>query len=174
MQLYNLCGVTSLVFLMTGCSMTYRAGIHPIPSDLKVKEFQGEGEPISIKSEAIEGVVFAGKSSAYSYYSDMKQVTDVTVSFLGAELSKRGFSVQRDVTKSITLNVTEMNLAYTLGSNHCNMKMEYAMSDGYNRIIFPYNSGSTYKRACDGAITKGVVDLLNDKKFIDFLKSEKK
>ena len=174
MRLNILCGLMIFAFLMTGCSITYRAAIYAIPPDLKVKEFQGEGEPISIKGEAIEGVVFIGNPSPYSYYADMKQVTDVAVSFLGAELSKRGFSVQRDGIKSITLNVTEMNLAYTIGSFHCNMKMEYATSDGSSRIIFPYNSGATYKRACNGAITKGVVDLLNDKKLIDTLKSEKK
>lgn len=174
MRLNILCGLTIFAFLTTGCSITYRAGIYPIPSDLKVDEFQGEGEPVSINSEAIEGVKYIGTASPYSHYADIKQVTDVTVSFLGAELSKRGFSVQRDAKKSITLNVTEMNLTYTIGSYHCNMKIEYATSDGYKRIFYPYNSGGTYNRACNGAITRGVVDLLNDKKLIDFLKSRER
>jgi hypothetical protein len=167
-------GVTTFAFLMTGCSITYRAGIYPIPSDLKVKEFRGEGEFISINNEAAEGAKYIGTASPYTHYADMKQVTDVTASFLGAELSKRGFSVQRDAIKTITLNVIEVNLTYTIAVYHCNMKMEYATSDGYKRIIFPYNSGGTYNRACNGAVTRGIVDLLNDSKLIDFLKSKER
>ncbi len=174
MRLNILCALTIFALLMTGCSITYRAGIYPIPADLKVNEFQGEGEPISINSEAIEGVKYIGTASPYSHYADMKQVTDVTASFLGAELSKRGFSVQRDAIKSITLNVSQMNLTYTIAVYHCTMELEYATSDGYKRIISPYNSGGTYNRACNGAITRGVVDLLNDSKLIDFLKRKER
>lgn len=166
-------GVTLFVFLITGCTKTYRAGIYPIPPDLKIKEFQGEGEVISIKSKAIVGEVFIGKQMN-TYYADLKQVADVTVSFLGEELSKRGFVIQGDAIKSITLNVTEMNLAYMIASYHCDMKIEYATSYGYRRIFFPDHSSSLYKKACNGAIMKGVVDLLNDKKLIDFLKSKEK
>ncbi len=174
MRLNIFCGLTILAVLTTGCSVTYRAGIYPIPSDFKVNEFQDEGEPISIKNEAAEGAKYIGTASPYDHYADIKQVTDVTVSFLGAELSKRGFSVQRDAIRSIALNVTEMNLTYTIGVYRCNMKIEYATSDGYKRMIFPYNSGATYSRACNGAITRGVVDLLNDRRLIDFLKSKEK
>jgi len=174
MRLNIIFGVTLFVFLTTGCAMTYRAGIYPIPSDLQIKEFQGEGEAISFKSEPIEGVIFVGAVGVLKYYADIKQVTDVTVSFLGEELSKRGFSVRRDATKSITLNVAGMTLTHTIGSCQCNIKIEYATSDGYRRIYFAYNSGGLCERACDGAITKGVANLLNDEKLIDFLKSKER
>lgn len=164
-----LCGLTLFVLLTTGCAWTYRAEIYPIPPDLKVKEFKGQGEAISIKSEPIEGLVNIGNAHSSSYYADLKQVTDVTVSFLTEELSKRGFLVQRDVPKSITLNVTGMNLALTIGSCHCTMRIEYATSDGRRRIFSPYNSSTLYPRACNGALTKGIADLLNDEKLINFL-----
>ncbi len=172
MRLNILFGVTLFVFLTTGCSITYRAGIYPIPSDLKVKEFQGQREAISLKSEATEGKVYIGTADPYSYYADLKQVSDLTVSFLGGELSKRGFSVMSDAPKSITLNVTGINLTYTIGVYHCNVKMEYATNEGHRQLLFPYNSSGLYNRACNGAIMKGVADLLNDQNLIDFLKSK--
>jgi hypothetical protein len=153
--------------------MTYRAGIYPIPPDLKIKEFQGEGEAVSIKSGAIEEVVFIGET-IFNYYADIKQVNDVAVSLLGEELSKRGFSVQRDAPKSITLNVTQINLEYMIISYRCDLKIEYSTSDGYRRIFFSDNSSGRYNKACNGAITRGVVDLLNDRKLIDFLKRKEK
>jgi hypothetical protein len=165
--------VTLFVFLTTGCTVTYRAEIYPIPPDLKIREFQGEGEVISVKSKAKEGVVFIGQQID-TYYADLKQVTDVTVSFLGEELSKRGFVIQDDAIKSITLNVTEMNLAYMIASYNCDMKIEYSTSHGYRRIFFPDHSSGHYNKACNGTIMKGVVDILNDKKLIDFLKSKEK
>lgn len=66
MRLNNLCGVTLLVFLTIGCSVTYRAQIYSIPSDLQVNEFQGQGEAVSIKNEAREGVVPNRKNITYA------------------------------------------------------------------------------------------------------------
>jgi len=62
MRLKNLCGITLLVFLAVGCSVTYRAGIYAIPDYLQVNEFQGEGEAVSIKNEGREGMVPIGKT----------------------------------------------------------------------------------------------------------------
>ncbi len=174
MRLNILYGLTLFVFLTTSCTITYRAGIYPIPPDLKVKEFQGQGEAISIEGKAKKGKTHIGDTNVYTYYADLKQVTDVTVSFLTEELSKRGFLVQRDVPKSITLNVTKMKITYSFGSYHCFMNIEYTTSGGHRRIFSQYDSSGVYDRACTGAITKGVVDLLNDKRLIDFLQSKDK
>ena len=186
MRLNNLCGVTLIVFLTMGCSVTYRAGIYPIPPYLQVNEFQGQGEAISIKNEAREGVVhientlpiggeyYLGEPDVYHYYADLKQVTDVTVSFLAEELSKKGFSVRRDALKSITLNVTGINLAYMYPYYHCIIEMEYTISDGFKQTVSAYHTSNRYARACNGAITRGVVDLLNDEELIGFLKSKER
>ena len=186
MRLNNLCGVTLIVFLTMGCSVTYRAEIFPIPPYLEVNEFQGEGEAISIKNEAREGVVhikntlfvggeyYVGEPDVYHYYADLKQVTDVTVSFLAEELSKKGFLVRGDASKSISLNVTGINLAYIFPSFHCFIEMEYRISDGFNQTVSAYHSSDRYARACNGAITRGVVELLNDEDLIDFLKSKER
>ena len=120
-----LVAVTSFVFSMAGCSVTYRARIYSIPPDLEV-EFQGWGEAVSIKNQAKEGIVpiestlplispeqyVSGEQGLTRYFTDLKQVTDVSASLLAEELSKKGFSVQRDVSKSITLNVTGIYLLY--------------------------------------------------------------
>lgn len=186
MQLNKLCGVTLIAFLTMGCSEIYRAEIYPIPPYLQVTELQGKGEAISIKNEAGEGVVhienilhvggeyYLGEPDIYHYYADLKQVTDVAVSFLAEELSKKGFSVQRDASKSITLNVTGINLAYFFPYYHCIIKMEYTTSGGFNQTISTYHAADRYARACNGAITRGVVDLLKDEELIDFLKSKER
>ena len=175
MQLYNLCGVTLLVFLMTGCSMTYRAGIHPIPSDLKVKEFRGQAEAISVKSEGTEGKVLIGNIIPYSHYADLKQVTDVMVFFLESELYKRGFSIEKDASKSINLNVLKTELIYLRVTSQylCKITISYGTNE-FGRVFSSYNSSWLYNRACDGAITRGVVDLLNDEELVDFLESKER
>jgi hypothetical protein len=192
MRLTNLCGVTLLVFLTMGCSVTYRAGIYPIPPDLQVNEFQSHGEAVSIKSEAKEGLVPIGRTLPMGgeeyvvgdpdidrYFADLKQVTDVSASLLAEELSKKGFSVRGDASKSIILKVTGIFLAYyalysTYPSFFCLIEMEYATSDKHNKTIRATQLSNHYARACDGAITRGVVDLLNDEELIDFLESKER
>ncbi len=192
MRLNNLCGVTLLVFLTMGCSVTYRAEIYSIPSYLQVKEFQGQGEAISIKNGAREGVVpirgtlpmegqeyVVGEPDIVRYFTDLKQVTDVTASLLTEELSRKGFSVRGDASKSITLNVTGIYLAYTAvySANplyRCLIETEYKTSDGYNKKVRASNSSDYYARACNSAIMSGVIDLLNDEELIDFLESKER
>jgi len=186
MRLYSLYGVTLFIFLTMGCSVTYRAGIEPIPPSLQVDEFQGQGEAISIKNEAKEGVVrigntlpigdtnYLGEPDIYRYYVDLSQVTDVTISFLAEELSKKGFLVRGDAPKRITLNVTEINLAYMYPYYQCFIEMEYMTSDGIKETISASHATNRYARACNGAIIRGVVDLLNDEELIDCLKSKER
>ena len=176
-------GVALFLYLTTGCSVTYRARIYPIPPDLEV-EFQGEGEAVSIKNEAKEGVVPIGRTlptgSEYvlgepdikRYFTDLKQVTDVTASLLAEELSKKGFSVRRDASKSITLNVTRIYLLYIYPSYQCVIEMEYTTSDGYNQTVRDGQLSDHYPSACNGAIMRGVVDLLNDEELRDFLRKK--
>jgi len=185
MELKNLCRVMLLVFLMMGCSVTYRAKIYPIPSYLQVNDFQGQGEAVSIKNEAREGVVPIGRTLPIGggeyvlgepdikhYFTDLKQVTDVTASLLAEELSKKGFSVRGDASKGITLNVTRIYLLlYVLSPSYtCVIEMEYTARDRHNKTGRASHSSDHYADACNGAIMKGVVDLLNDEELIDFLK----
>jgi hypothetical protein len=166
--------------------VTYRAEKYAIPSDLRVNEFQGQGEAVSIKNEAREGVVPIGRTlpmegeeyvvgdpDARHYFTDLKQVTDVAASVVAEELSKNGFSVRGDASKSITLNVTGIYLAYFnpyLSSFYfCLIEMEYKTSDGHNKTVRGNHLSDHYAEACNGAIMSGVVDLLNDEKLIDFL-----
>jgi hypothetical protein len=185
MRLNNLCGVSLLVFLTISCS-TYRAEKYAIPSYLQVDEFQGQGEAVSIKNGAKEGMVPIGKTLPMEgetyvvgdpdlrhYSTDLKQVTEVTASVLVGELSKKGFSVRGDASKSITLNVTGIYLAYFnpyLSPYYlCVIEMEYKTNDGRNKTVRGNHRSDHYARACNGAITSGVVNLLNDDELIDFL-----
>jgi hypothetical protein len=172
--------------------VTYRAQIYSIPSDLQVNEFQGQGEAVSIKNEAREGVVPIGRTLPMEgeeyvvgdpdinrYFTDLKQVTDVTASLLAEELSKKGFSVRGDASKSITLKITRIYLAYTaLYSTYpsylCLIEMEYKTSAGYNKTVRFSHSSNHYTEACNSAIMSGVVDLLNDEELIDFFKSKER
>ncbi len=180
-----LIAVTSFGFLVAGCSVTYRAKIYPIPTYLGVNEFQGQGEAVSIKNEAGGGLVpmrtmpGAGISvgeppELKGYFADLRQVTDVTASLLAEELSMKGFSVRGDALKSITLNVIRIYLLYAAlytmtPSYQCLIEMEYKTSDGYKNIIRASNLTDWYETACNGAITNGVVDLLNDEELTEFL-----
>ncbi len=192
MRLNILYRLTLFVFLTAGCTVTYRAGIYPIPPDLQVNEFQSQGEAVSIKSEAKEGLVPIGRTLPMGgeeyvvgdpdidrYFADLKQVTDVTASLLAEELSKKGFSVRGDASKSITLRVTGIFLAYyalysTYPSFFCLIEMEYTTSNKYNKTIRASQLSNHYAKACNGAITSGVVNLLNDEAFMEFFKNKER
>ncbi len=128
------------------------------------------------KTLPMEGEEYVvGEPDINRYSTDLKQVTDVTASFLAEELSKKGFSVRGDASKSITLNVTGIYLAYENPSDmnpsyHCLIEMECKTSDGRNKTVRDSHLSDHHARACNGAITKAVVDLLNDNELIDFLK----
>ncbi len=180
-------GFVLILLLTTGCSVMYRAEKYAIPPDLEVNEFQGQGKTISIKNEAGEGMVpirktlpmegeeyVVGDPDIKHYFTDLKQVTDVTASLLAEELLKKGFSVRGDAPKSITLNVTGIYLAYTAlystyPSYNCLIEIEYKISDGYKKTVRTSDLSDHYAEACNGAITRGVVDLLNDERLIEFL-----
>ena len=67
-----------------------------------------------------------------------------------------------------------MDLSYTIGVYHCRAKIGYARSDGYKQLFYPYNASGLQDRACNGTITRGIAELLNDEKLIDFLKSKER
>lgn len=180
-------GVMLFLLLTSGCSVMYRAEKYAIPPYLEVNEFQGEGEAVSIKTEAREGVVpigrrlpmegeeyVVGDPDIKHYFTDLKQVTDVTASLLEEELFKKGFSVKGDAPKSITLNVAGIYLAYTAlystyPSYNCLIEIEYKISDGYQKTVRASDLSDHYAEACNGAITSAVVELLNDERLIEFL-----
>jgi len=48
--------------------------------------------------------------------------------------------------------------------------MEYATNDGHNQTVRGGQLSDHYASACNGAIMKGVVDLLDDEELREFLR----
>jgi len=161
--------VVALGFILCGCAQTYRAEVYPIAPSLITSQFSGSG-PVLIKNEATEGRIQLGANNAgYTFWGDLRQITDTAISLLSGELSNRGFFVEKEASKVLKVKVIETRISQDMGTR-CSMQFYVETADGYKRVYSAYNSGFTHTRTCDGAITKAVADVLNDSKIIEYMK----
>ena len=162
--------IVALGLILSGCAQSYRAEVYPIASSLITSQFSGSG-PVSIKNEATEGRIQIGgpNSAGYTFWGDLRQITDTAISLLSGELSNRGFLVEKDASKILKVKVIETRISQDMGTR-CSMQFYVETADGYKRVYSAFNSGFTHTRTCDGTITKAVADVLNDSKIIEYLK----
>ncbi len=162
--------VMAFGIIISACTVSYRAELYPTPSSLITSQFSGSGS-VSLKNEASAGRIPIGgpNSAGTTFHGDLRQITDIAISSLTSELNSRGFTVEENASKALKLKIVETRIVQEMGTR-CTMQLSVETADGYKRAYSIYNSGFTHTRTCDGAISKGVAEILNDSKIIEYLK----
>jgi hypothetical protein len=101
----------------------------------------------------------------------MQKWTDTAAGLLKSELEKRGFDVTQGSPKEIKLTVLRANLYWGFAAIRCILFLKVETSDGYTHEYEGNNaSGWTLYRACDGAVTRAIAAMLEDKVILAYLK----
>ena len=150
-----------------GCtSFKYNAKPQPI-SSLVTSQWSGTGS-ISIENKATPGLILL-RSHDISYWGDLSQMTETAIVLLSGEFSKRGFAVTQNAPKVLKVKMLYAGLAFTLSFYKCVMQLQAETGNGYQKVYYGYNVGSSFSRACDGTLAITVAALLNDSKLIEYI-----
>jgi hypothetical protein len=155
--------------LVSGCTKHYIAGVYPIPDELLKTRFTSKLSVTLINRYGDKPLpALIGQADPYTFYGDLKQMTDTLVTLLSQELSKRGMVVRDNGEKIIQLQVKSMVMAYHF-TNRTTITVNVTTTNGYSRDFAETNSSMMYQKSFDGAITKAVAAILNDEDIINYL-----
>jgi uncharacterized lipoprotein YajG len=163
--------VTLLAMVMLiGCTKHYTAGIYPIPSEFLKTEFASKSTITLINDYGEKPYnVRMGVTDAYTYYGDLKQITEVSVTLLSEELAKRGMIVKTNGDKTIRLKVKNMFIVYHFYVFRATIVLSVEATNGYSREFAETNSSGLYQRSLDGAISRVIAAVLNDEDIVKYL-----
>jgi hypothetical protein len=159
------------VFL-TGCTLHYVPSIHPV-DQAAVPDFKGEQAVCVVNISTTSGETILGTSSGgYTYMGDLSKWTDTAVALLKSELQNRGFIIRdcSESTKEIKMSIIKAQIVVSMGSK-CFLELHLETGKGYTRNYLASNSSFTYDRASDGAVTRAVIAILNDKNITEYLQA---
>ena len=160
----------AMVSLLFGCARIYRPGIYPIPKELLTTKFTSKSTVTLINDYGEKSYnICIGATETYTFYGDLRQITEVSVTLLSEELTKRGMIVRTDGDKTIRLKIRNMFGVYHIGIFRASMVLSVAVANGYLRDFFETNSSWNYQRSFDGAISKVIAAVLNDENIVKYL-----
>jgi uncharacterized lipoprotein YajG len=157
------------LFLLGGCAQNYEAGIYPVPSALISSQLDGGGT-VALENSAEEGKVLLGGPdvAGFTYWGDLQQITDTVVFALSSELRSRGFRVEENAPVRLDIKLDRVQIVQE-ARTQCELSLQLHAGDCDEHRYCVQNSGFGYPKACDGAIAKAVVIILNDPKVIEYL-----
>ncbi len=159
-----------IMMMLIGCTKHYTAGIYPIPRELLKAEFESKSTITLINDYGEKSYnIQMGVTDAYTYYGDLKQITEVSVTLLSEELAKRGMVVKTNGDKTIRLKVKNMFIVYHFYVYRATIVLSVETTNGYSREFAETNSSGVYQRSLDGAISRVIAAVLNDEDIVKYL-----
>ena len=136
----------------------------------EISEFAGSGTVTLINNQPSEEEQLYHKQS--KYHANYRAWTDVAIQVTKRELEARGFTVQDDGDKTITMAITHVltETGWTQIQTHITMSVETGSdysSDfvGRNHSVMAAN----LKRQADGAVMRVVAAMFNDPAIVAYL-----
>ena len=152
--------VAITLLVMSGCSPSIVPNSHPLGVSVKAPPFYSK-QDVSLINH-----------SSQSYH--LRAWTRVMIRSLRRELKIRGVHVVENSSKEILLNTTHANVdPLALLFETCSLTVELGIGDHYTRQIrvTGFDAFST-QVACDSALSKAVVEVLNDPSVFVYLTEE--
>ncbi|MFC1884377.1 hypothetical protein ACFL2O_06390 [Thermodesulfobacteriota bacterium] len=158
-----------LMIFFAGCTHYYVPKQYPVNAEA-VPEIRGGGSLAIINGYESPYLMLIGMQGAHKWMGDMQQWTGTAAGLLKAELEKRKFRIIDGAPKTVKLKVVRAQIYWGFAAIRCILSLKAETGDG-NTFEYEGNnaSGWTLYRACDGAVTKAVTDLMKDPKIIAYL-----
>ncbi len=118
--------------------------------------------------------VLMGKKGRFEWMSNRREWTDVAIIHAERALRDGGVSVGANEAKAISLSITSATLDFGFTLSTCKVALDVETARGYSQTYEGSNgatAGLAYlpKLACEGAIPRAVIQMLNDPKIVDYL-----
>lgn len=163
-------------FMFIGCTQHYVPAVYPL-KDGMWPEFTGEGGITLINAQESPGLDgkpdFLGSIGAQQWYGDLIKWTDTAIKLTTSELEKRGFKIEKEQSKVLKLSIPRVTVHQGVFQIRTIVHLTVETGDGYKKDFEGNNaSGATFKRACDGAITRAVGAILSDETILTYIRQK--
>ena len=114
-------------------------------------------------------IVVVARAPGNEARADMREFTNTAIGMLERRMKEDGIAIDAAASKRVTLRVKD---ARVLGDGFAALStvtMEADLGDGSRSVLRINNNSTTPRRALDGALVRGVTQLLNDKQFLAYV-----
>lgn len=100
---------------------------------------------------------------------DLRDFTETAVGMVERRMKKDGIDVAAGATKSVVLRVKDVSVLSDGFAMLSTITMEAELGNGARKALRIKNNSTSAQRALDGAMLRGVTQLLNDEEFLAYV-----
>lgn len=152
-----------------GCALHYSPTV--ISRFDPIDEFQTHAEVGLINGQpSTADYKFYFTAPYYNHVTNLHDCTDVAIQTAERELTKRGAQINKNAGKTLTLEITDLNISAPGGGRiFSTATLQVQTSSGLSRFYKGQDFGFNIQNQLDGMISRSVVQMLNDPKIVEFL-----
>jgi len=162
--------IGAMLATASGCTHHYDPNPYPIQSD-RIPPFDVRGTVDVLNNQPETEAVHIGSVGAHKWMGSLRNFTETVVFSLRMELANRKVRVGADSEKTLKLAVTKVALESGMWMARGLVYLTVETGEGFQKEFIGINSTPAGQfRAWDGAIALAVIDILNDKEILNYLK----
>jgi len=162
-----------VAIMFVGCTHYYVPAMYPL-KDGMTPAFTGNSSITLINDQESPGTGgkpdFLGSIGAHQWYGDLQKWTATAISLTNTELEERGFRIEDKQDTILKLCISRATVHQGVFQIRTIAYLTVETGDGYKKEFIGNNaSGWTLYRACDGAITRAVGEMLSDETILAYI-----
>jgi 6,7-dimethyl-8-ribityllumazine synthase len=160
----------SIGLVLAGCNHVYK----PKPSVRleQIPSFTGSGEVALVNGQASKDDFVMQKAMGSTMSTDLHACTDVAITITQRELEKHGFHIAPGAAKTLAISVISLTTQTGAVKIETESVVHVVAGNGYSTKYVARNNSTmmaNIQRQADGAIMRGVKEMLSDSKIIEYL-----
>lgn len=164
----NVILMLSLGAILASCTFTYTP-----PQDITaapyVNSIQSKSiEPIHIDDTTAQDTVIASRTAFYTYNANLSAFGEAVTASLERELVKNGFQVTPDASKTIRIDVIDVEMAYPK-KYRCDIELAVGVGEKTIGIATDSPASIVYTDAIDAAVADAVRRIVSNPAVIAYL-----
>jgi uncharacterized lipoprotein YajG len=163
--------VFSCVVAAAGCTHTYSPSASSRMEALSA-EFTGSGDIVLKNAQPSDQAVVFMKNMGSKFTTSLRACTDVAITIARRELVARGVRVDSDARRTLSLSVESLETQVGAVKIETQLVLRVTTGDGYTTKYVAENDSqmmANIPRQCNGAIMRGVKEMLSDPKVVEYL-----
>jgi hypothetical protein len=162
-----------ILVLATGCTVSHV----PKPDTIEtgaIPNIRGTSTVLLINGQSDQTVRELGRAGFGTMTGDLRAWTDAAIAQIKTELEKAGLKAQPDGKKSLKVTVVEAELGvsgidFVAAVAKCRVRLKVEAGDGSVKDGNIESNALAPLSACDKAMSRAVVSLLNDASIVGYL-----